>query len=149
MMLSIYCRGHSIEQVITLSITGALNAVLSKEHCREMCRYLYNHQASIVSGNLGFTVSYLCNACFTSLRCLGMGFPTVCKTFYFSSFNSKMSVCRTVMVDGVYILRVQAPCLGLRWIMLHWGCLVKGLMMDKGRWRKGVNGFWTMAVPLQ
>lgn len=32
--------------VITLSITGALNAVLSKEHCREMCRYLYNHQNS-------------------------------------------------------------------------------------------------------
>ncbi|BBG98689.1 hypothetical protein Prudu_008164 [Prunus dulcis] len=31
--------------VITLSITGALNAVLSKEHQHEMCRYLYNHQA--------------------------------------------------------------------------------------------------------
>ncbi|KAL4629201.1 hypothetical protein ACB092_05G290700 [Castanea dentata] len=30
--------------VITLSITGALNAVLSKEHIREICRYLYNHQ---------------------------------------------------------------------------------------------------------
>ncbi|CAI9099018.1 OLC1v1035767C2 [Oldenlandia corymbosa var. corymbosa] len=30
--------------VITLSITGALNAVLSKEHRLEMCRYLYNHQ---------------------------------------------------------------------------------------------------------
>ncbi|KAM1010822.1 hypothetical protein ACFX13_046998 [Malus domestica] len=30
--------------IITLSITGALNAVLSKEHQREMCRYLYNHQ---------------------------------------------------------------------------------------------------------
>lgn len=30
--------------VITLSITGALNAVLSKEHQHEMCRYLYNHQ---------------------------------------------------------------------------------------------------------
>ncbi|XP_050384315.1 cycloartenol synthase isoform X2 [Argentina anserina] len=30
--------------VITLSITGALNAVLSIEHQREMCRYLYNHQ---------------------------------------------------------------------------------------------------------
>ncbi|KAI3499676.1 hypothetical protein L1887_35481 [Cichorium endivia] len=30
--------------VITLTITGALNAVLSKEHKREMCRYLYNHQ---------------------------------------------------------------------------------------------------------
>ncbi|KAJ7962649.1 Terpene cyclase/mutase family member [Quillaja saponaria] len=30
--------------VISLSVTGALNAVLSKEHQREMCRYLYNHQ---------------------------------------------------------------------------------------------------------
>ncbi|KAH6825426.1 cycloartenol synthase 1 [Perilla frutescens var. hirtella] len=30
--------------VITLSITGALNAILSKEHKREICRYLYNHQ---------------------------------------------------------------------------------------------------------
>ncbi|KAJ4839941.1 Cycloartenol synthase [Turnera subulata] len=30
--------------VITLSITGALHAVLSEEHIREMCRYLYNHQ---------------------------------------------------------------------------------------------------------
>ncbi|XP_076940449.1 cycloartenol synthase-like [Bidens hawaiensis] len=30
--------------VITLTVTGALNAVLSKEHKREMCCYLYNHQ---------------------------------------------------------------------------------------------------------
>lgn len=30
--------------VIALSITGALNAILSKEHRREICRYLYNHQ---------------------------------------------------------------------------------------------------------
>ncbi|XP_031255647.1 cycloartenol synthase 2 [Pistacia vera] len=30
--------------VITLSITGALNAVLSEEHKKEMRRYLYNHQ---------------------------------------------------------------------------------------------------------
>nr|BBI55115.1 cycloartenol synthase [Bauhinia forficata] len=30
--------------VITLSITGALNVVLSEEHVKEMCRYLYNHQ---------------------------------------------------------------------------------------------------------
>nr|UTE10696.1 cycloartenol synthase [Calotropis procera] len=30
--------------VIALSITGALNAVVSKEHKLEMCRYLYNHQ---------------------------------------------------------------------------------------------------------
>nr|ANG59904.1 oxidosqualene cyclases 2 [Alisma plantago-aquatica subsp. orientale] len=30
--------------VITLYITGALNTVLSTEHRREICRYLYNHQ---------------------------------------------------------------------------------------------------------
>ncbi|XP_059453133.1 cycloartenol synthase 2 isoform X2 [Corylus avellana] len=30
--------------VITLSIVGALNTVLSEEHKKEMCRYLYNHQ---------------------------------------------------------------------------------------------------------
>ncbi|KAI4351132.1 hypothetical protein L6164_005515 [Bauhinia variegata] len=30
--------------VITLSITGALNVVLSEEHIKETCRYLYNHQ---------------------------------------------------------------------------------------------------------
>ncbi|XP_020243911.1 cycloartenol synthase 2-like [Asparagus officinalis] len=30
--------------IITLSVTGALNTVLSAEHKREMCRYLYNHQ---------------------------------------------------------------------------------------------------------
>nr|AWK97868.1 OSC4 [Tripterygium wilfordii] len=30
--------------IITLHITGALNAVLSREHQHEMCRYLYNHQ---------------------------------------------------------------------------------------------------------
>ncbi|KAG5564878.1 hypothetical protein RHGRI_000917 [Rhododendron griersonianum] len=34
--------------VITLSVTGALNTVLSKEHKYEMCRYLYNHQARMV-----------------------------------------------------------------------------------------------------
>ncbi|RXH71376.1 hypothetical protein DVH24_018731 [Malus domestica] len=33
--------------VITLTITGALNAVLSDEHKKEICRYLYNHQARI------------------------------------------------------------------------------------------------------
>lgn len=30
--------------VIALSITGALNTILSNEHKREMCRYIYNHQ---------------------------------------------------------------------------------------------------------
>ncbi|RVX03758.1 Cycloartenol Synthase [Vitis vinifera] len=35
--------------VITLYITGALNVVLSIEHQREMCRYLFNHQARLFS----------------------------------------------------------------------------------------------------
>ncbi|PKA65824.1 Cycloartenol synthase [Apostasia shenzhenica] len=30
--------------IITLTVTGALNAVLSSEHRKEICRYLYNHQ---------------------------------------------------------------------------------------------------------
>ncbi|CAN1270055.1 Cycloartenol synthase [Linum perenne] len=30
--------------VISLFVTGAMNAVLSEEHKHEMCRYLYNHQ---------------------------------------------------------------------------------------------------------
>ncbi|KAK6944654.1 Squalene cyclase, N-terminal, partial [Dillenia turbinata] len=30
--------------IIALSITGSLNAVLSKEHQSEMCRHIYNHQ---------------------------------------------------------------------------------------------------------
>lgn len=30
--------------IIALTVTGALNTVLSPEHQREMCRYLYNHQ---------------------------------------------------------------------------------------------------------
>ncbi|PPD68906.1 hypothetical protein GOBAR_DD34214 [Gossypium barbadense] len=37
--------------VITLYVTGALNIVLSKEHQYEICRYLYNHQASNVHCN--------------------------------------------------------------------------------------------------
>ncbi|KAM2859927.1 hypothetical protein COP2_025287 [Malus domestica] len=39
-----YYGGPMFLLIITLSITGALNAVLLKEHQREMCRYLYNHQ---------------------------------------------------------------------------------------------------------
>ena len=33
-------------QIITLSITGALNTVLSEQHKAEMRRYLHNHQAN-------------------------------------------------------------------------------------------------------
>jgi hypothetical protein len=49
--------------VITLSITGALNAVLSDEHKKEMIRYLYNHQACFfffekILALLGFSVIF-------------------------------------------------------------------------------------------
>ncbi|PPD71314.1 hypothetical protein GOBAR_DD31801 [Gossypium barbadense] len=37
--------------VITLYVTGALNTILSKENQYEICRYLYNHQASNVHCN--------------------------------------------------------------------------------------------------
>jgi len=30
--------------VFALYVTGSLNVVLSKEHQREICRYIYNHQ---------------------------------------------------------------------------------------------------------
>lgn len=62
--------------VIALSVTGALNTVLSKEHRREMCRYLYNHQNSdggwglhieSHSTMLGSVLSYI------TLRLLGEG----------------------------------------------------------------------------
>lgn len=50
---------HLMDQVITLSITGALNAVLSAEHKKEMCRYLYNHQVRIIYTVLKNSLSYL------------------------------------------------------------------------------------------
>lgn len=43
----IYIFAFLLEQVITLSITGALNAVFTEEHKKEIRRYIYNHQASI------------------------------------------------------------------------------------------------------
>jgi hypothetical protein len=57
--------------VITLSITGALNAVLSDEHKKEMIRYLYNHQACFffffekILALLGFSLIF-----FLMWRCL-------------------------------------------------------------------------------
>ncbi|KAL5554267.1 hypothetical protein UlMin_041668 [Ulmus minor] len=62
--------------IISLSITGALNAVLSKEHQHEMRRYLYNHQNKDGGWGLhiegpstmfGTTLSYV------TLRLLGEG----------------------------------------------------------------------------
>ncbi|KAK2985241.1 hypothetical protein RJ640_015949 [Escallonia rubra] len=40
--------------VIALSVTGALDAGLSQEHQRELCRYIYNHQN--VDGGWGFHI---------------------------------------------------------------------------------------------
>uniref|UniRef100_K3Z060 Terpene cyclase/mutase family member n=1 Tax=Setaria italica TaxID=4555 RepID=K3Z060_SETIT len=34
--------------IIALYVTRSLNAVISTEHRREMCRYIYNHQASLI-----------------------------------------------------------------------------------------------------
>ena len=53
------------------------------------------------------------------------------------------------MVGGVYTLRVQILWLLLSWTMSVWGCLGKELMTAKGQWKKPVNGFWIMVVPLQ
>ncbi|KAJ8753257.1 hypothetical protein K2173_017875 [Erythroxylum novogranatense] len=39
-----HCLSFPMPIVITLFVTGALNSVLSEEHIREICRYLYNHQ---------------------------------------------------------------------------------------------------------
>jgi hypothetical protein len=43
-------------QVITLSVTGALNNVLSQAHKDEMRRYLYNHQVTsiVIRGAIHF-----------------------------------------------------------------------------------------------
>jgi len=41
-------------QLIVLSVTGALNTVLSPAHQREMRRYLYNHQVQCMEGGLGY-----------------------------------------------------------------------------------------------
>ncbi|KAL8149707.1 cycloartenol Synthase [Apium graveolens] len=62
--------------VITLSITGALNAILSKEHKREMCRYLYNHQNSDGGWGLhieGASTMFGTALSYVTLRLLGEG----------------------------------------------------------------------------
>lgn len=62
--------------VITLSITGALNAILSKEHKREMCRYLYNHQNSDGGWGLhieGASTMFGTALTYVTLRLLGEG----------------------------------------------------------------------------
>ncbi|KAI3895175.1 hypothetical protein MKX03_025567 [Papaver bracteatum] len=62
--------------IITLHITGALNAVLSAEHKKEMCRYLYNHQNE--DGGWGLHIegpSTMFGSClnYVTMRLLGEG----------------------------------------------------------------------------
>lgn len=62
--------------VITLSITGALNAILSKEHKKELCRYLYNHQNKDGGWGLhieGPSTMFGSVLSYVSLRLLGEG----------------------------------------------------------------------------
>ncbi|NP_001310632.1 cycloartenol synthase [Ricinus communis] len=62
--------------IIALSITGALNAILSEEHKREMCRYLYNHQNRDGGWGLhieGPSTMFGSVLCYVSLRLLGEG----------------------------------------------------------------------------
>ncbi|KAG8661307.1 cycloartenol synthase [Manihot esculenta] len=62
--------------VITLSVTGALNAVLSEEHKREICRYLYNHQNRDGGWGLhieGPSTMFGSVLCYVTLRLLGEG----------------------------------------------------------------------------
>jgi hypothetical protein len=103
---------HIMDQVITLSIIGALNTVLSEEHKKEMRRYLYNHQVRII----------LLQCYEYSLSCLFPILHIVHFLVIFSSFlescslvkhflNVEICTCRTKMVGGDYTLRAQVPCL--------------------------------------
>ncbi|XP_020599649.1 cycloartenol synthase isoform X2 [Phalaenopsis equestris] len=62
--------------VITLSVTGALNAVLSSEHQKEICRYLYNHQNEDGGWGLhieGHSTMFGSVLTYITLRLLGQG----------------------------------------------------------------------------
>lgn len=62
--------------VIALSVSGALNAVLSKEHQREICRYLYNHQNRDGGWGLhieGHSTMFGTALTYVTLRLLGEG----------------------------------------------------------------------------
>ncbi|KAL9241665.1 hypothetical protein vseg_015749 [Gypsophila vaccaria] len=62
--------------VIALSVTGALSAVLSKEHQREICRYLYNHQNKDGGWGLhieGHSTMFGTALTYVTLRLLGEG----------------------------------------------------------------------------
>ncbi|OQU79426.1 hypothetical protein SORBI_3008G142400 [Sorghum bicolor] len=60
--------------IFALHITGSIDAVLSKEHIREICRHIYNHQNE--DGGWGFNIldeSAMFSTClnYTTLRLLG------------------------------------------------------------------------------
>ncbi|GLT66452.1 hypothetical protein SLA2020_388170 [Shorea laevis] len=60
--------------VIGLSVTGALNAIFSPEHRREICRYLYNHQNRDGGWGLhieGPSTMFCTGLCYVTLRLLG------------------------------------------------------------------------------
>ncbi|XP_038985711.1 cycloartenol synthase-like isoform X7 [Phoenix dactylifera] len=63
-------------QIIVLSVTGALNTVLSPEHQREIRRYLYNHQNKDGGWGLhieGHSTMFGSALTYVSLRLLGEG----------------------------------------------------------------------------
>jgi len=60
--------------IFALHITGSIDAVLSKEHIREICRHIYNHQNE--DGGWGFNIldeSAMFGTClnYATLRLLG------------------------------------------------------------------------------
>ncbi|KAI4368845.1 hypothetical protein MLD38_017357 [Melastoma candidum] len=62
--------------VITLSVTGALNAVFTPEHIKEICRYLYNHQNEDGGWGLhieGHSTMFGSVLTYVTLRLLGEG----------------------------------------------------------------------------
>ncbi|XP_027337244.1 cycloartenol synthase-like [Abrus precatorius] len=62
--------------VIALYITGALNDVLTEEHRKEMCRYLYNHRNKDGGWGLhieGPSTMFGSVLCYVALRLLGQG----------------------------------------------------------------------------
>ncbi|PKU64407.1 cycloartenol synthase [Dendrobium catenatum] len=62
--------------IITLYVTGALNVVLSSEHQKEMCRYLYNHQNEDGGWGLhieGHSTMFGSVLSYVTLRLLGEG----------------------------------------------------------------------------
>ncbi|KAG6480213.1 hypothetical protein ZIOFF_063693 [Zingiber officinale] len=62
--------------IITLQVTGTLNSVLTTEHQKEICRYLYNHQNRDGGWGLhieGKSTMFGSTLCYVTLRLLGQG----------------------------------------------------------------------------